>query len=118
MTRLALRAGALAALAALIAAVPAGAATKKPTKAKETYLSRVDYQGVQHIRYRMPLSVKGGADDIRIRPLPPELRPKVPGYITRFQPSLTLSDGTLPSVDVIHLHHAVWLVNGRPTFAA
>src|SRR4051794_39573215 len=106
MTRLASCVVALVALAALIVAAPASA-KKKPVKAKETYLSRVDYQGIQHIRYRMPLSVKGGADDIRIRPLPPELRPKVPGYITRFQPSLTLDDGSLPSVDIIHLHHAV-----------
>src|SRR4051794_27994335 len=107
-------------LALLISAAPASAATtKKPAKAKETYLSRVDYQGIQHIRYRMgPLPVKAGADDIRIRPLPANLRPSVPGYITRFQPSLTLADGSLPSVDIIHLHHAVWLVNGRPTFAA
>jgi plastocyanin len=106
-------------VAMLAFAGPASAKSKKkPAKAKETYLQRVDYQGIQHIRYRYPLDVKPGADDIRIRNLPKELRPKVPGYITRFQPSLTLADGTLPSVDIIHLHHAVWLVNGRPTFAA
>jgi plastocyanin len=107
-------------LALLISAAPASAATtKKPAKAKETYLSRVDYQGVQHIRYRMgPISIKGGDDDITLRNIPDNLRPSVPGYITRFQPSLTLTDGSLPSVDVIHLHHAVWLVNFQPTFAA
>ena len=46
-------------------------------------------------------------------------KPKVPGYITRFKPNLVYS-GThkVPRVDVIHLHHGVWLANGYPTFAA
>jgi len=43
----------------------------------------------------------------------------VPGYITRFKPDLVYS-GThkVPRVDVIHLHHGVWLNNFYPTFAA
>ena len=46
-------------------------------------------------------------------------KPTVPGYITRFKPNLVYS-GThkVPRVDVIHLHHGVWLANGYPTFAA
>src|SRR3954454_6435981 len=114
MTRLALRAAALAALATLIAGAPASAKTTK-----ETYLPRVDYAGVQHLTYKIgPLPIKPGADDIRFRNVGPRFRPSVPGYITRFKPTLTLADGSLPSVDVIHLHHAVWLVNGSPTYAA
>src|SRR4029077_14528770 len=27
-------------------------------------------------------------------------------------------DGTVPRVDVLHLHHGVWVTNGRPLFAA
>src|SRR5215218_4790487 len=114
MMRPALRAAALVALAALIAAAPAGAKT-----AKETYLPRVEYPGMQKLTYKIgPLPIKPGADDIRFRNVGPRFRPKVPGYITRFRPTLTRADGSLPSVDVIHLHHAVWLVNGYPTFAA
>jgi len=114
MMRPALRAAALVALAALIAAAPAGAKT-----AKETYLPRVEYPGMQKLTYKIgPLPIKPGADDIRFRNVGPRFRPKVPGYITRFRPTLTRADGSLPSVDVIHLHHAVWLSNLRPTWAA
>src|SRR5262245_2360563 len=101
-------------LALLWAAVPASAKT-----AKETYLPRISYPGVQHLTYKIgPLPIKPGADSIRFRNVGPQFRPKVPGYITRFRPTLTRADGSLPPVDVIHLHHAVWLVDGIPTFAA
>jgi plastocyanin len=107
-------------LALLCSAAPAVAVAKsKPKTAKETYIPRVDYPGIQRLRYRYgPIAIRPGADDISFRGLPSNLRPSVPGYITRFKPTLTLADGSLPSVDVIHLHHAVWLVNGSPTFAA
>ena len=46
-------------------------------------------------------------------------RPKVDGYITSFRPNLVRADGKVPPVDVIHLHHAVWLVDAaQPTWAA
>ena len=45
------------------------------------------------------------------------LWPQVPGYITRFDPEFIYADGTVPRVDVLHLHHAVWAVNGDPQFA-
>ena len=31
------------------------------------------------------------------------------GYITRIRPDLTYLDGSVPRVDVIHLHHGVWI---------
>jgi hypothetical protein len=46
------------------------------------------------------------------------LKPQVDGWITRFEPDLSYADGTVPRVDVIHLHHGVWLSNGAPLFAA
>ena len=46
------------------------------------------------------------------------MRPAVDGWITSFKPNLTYADGEVPRVDVIHLHHGVWAINGRPTFAA
>jgi plastocyanin len=45
-------------------------------------------------------------------------RPPVNGWITSFKPNLTYLDGEVPRVDVVHLHHGVWLINGAPTFAA
>jgi plastocyanin len=43
----------------------------------------------------------------------------VPGFITRFKPNLIYTNSRkVPRVDVIHLHHGVWLVNNYPTMAA
>ncbi len=39
--------------------------------------------------------------------------PKVAGYITRFEPNLVRTDGSIPRVDVLHLHHAVWVRIGK-----
>ena len=36
------------------------------------------------------------------------------GYITRMRPDLTYMDGTVPRVDVLHLHHGVWVNLSRP----
>ena len=41
----------------------------------------------------------------------------MPGYITRFDPELVYPNGKVPRVDILHLHHAVWIVNGNPQFA-
>ena len=37
------------------------------------------------------------------------MKPKVDGWITRIRPDLTYLNGKVPRVDVIHLHHGVWL---------
>ena len=44
--------------------------------------------------------------------------PTCPGTSSRFKPDLTYADGTVPRVDVIHLHHGVWISNFAPLFAA
>ena len=36
-------------------------------------------------------------------------KPAVDGYIVGIAPNLRLADGSIPPVDVIHLHHGVWL---------
>ena len=36
-------------------------------------------------------------------------KPKVDGWITRIRPDLTYLNGKVPRVDVIHLHHGVWV---------
>jgi hypothetical protein len=43
----------------------------------------------------------------------------VDGWIVGFRPDLKYADGGgTPRVDVIHLHHGVWISNGAPEFAA
>jgi plastocyanin len=40
-------------------------------------------------------------------------KPTVPGWIVRMAPNIRRADGTVPPVDVIHLHHGVWLNNSH-----
>lgn len=81
------------------------------------YAQPVDYPGLQHLTYKFgPIDVAPGQNTIEIHAN--DLKPKVPGYITAFRPNLTYLDGKVPRVDVIHLHHGVWLVDGLPTWAA
>ena len=76
----------------------------------------VDYPGVQHLTYCQEATVKAGQNFIRLNTT--KLLPQEPGYITRFDPELVYTNGTVPPVDIVHLHHAVWLVNFQPQFAA
>jgi plastocyanin len=41
-------------------------------------------------------------------------KPEADGYITRIAPNIRLADGSIPGVDVIHLHHGVWLNTSAP----
>src|SRR5262245_44334657 len=82
----------------------------------------VNYTGVKHITYCYgPINIMPGQNIIKLRPAIDgsgnKLWPQVPGYITRFDPEFIYADGTVPRVDVLHLHHAVWLVNNGPQFA-
>lgn len=71
----------------------------------------------QTLTYRFgPIEVAPGQNTIEFKPN--NLRPQVPGYITAFRPNLTYLNGKVPGVDVVHLHHGVWLVNLQPTWAA
>jgi plastocyanin len=45
-------------------------------------------------------------------------KPKRPGWIVGFRPNLKRVSGEIPRVDVLHLHHAVWIINGELRFAA
>jgi plastocyanin len=102
-----------------LVAVPAAASAlpgaNVPLKKR---IKAVNYAGVQHLHYSYgPINILPGQNNIELHPN--FQKPKVPGYITRFKPNLVYS-GThkVPRVDVIHLHHGVWLLNGYPTFAA
>jgi plastocyanin len=92
------------------------ASTCPPIKNKPDAIRHVHYNGVRHITYCVgPVTVHPGQNVIRLNRT--DLLPHRPGYITRFDPELVLPDGTVPRVDVLHLHHAVWIVNGNPQFA-
>ena len=56
--------------------------------------------------------VTPGQNSIGLRPILE--RPQVDGYVTRIKPNLTYLNGRVPRVDVIHLHHAVWVNTSRP----
>ena len=63
-----------------------------------------------------PVHVAPGQNRIAIEAN--DLKPDRPGWIVGFEPNLTYAGGTVPRVDVIHLHHGVWLSDFRPLFAA
>jgi plastocyanin len=93
-----------------------------PIADKPGAIAHVDYTGVQHITYCYgPITITPGQNVIRLHQavdsLGHKLWPQVPGFITRFDPEFIYADGTVPRVDVLHLHHAVWAVNGNPQFA-
>jgi plastocyanin len=97
----------LAALAlALVGAVPA--------EAQEPPLPEPDAAtslgpDVKRLRFAYgPIPVAPGQNSVLAGPVAIE-RPSYPGYVVRFEPDLVRADGTTPPVDVVHLHHAVWL---------
>src|SRR4051795_6428086 len=66
--------------------------------------------GVQHLHFKTaPIVVKPGQNSINNVLVKPSQKPKVDGFIVRARPDLTYLDGKVPPVDVIHLHHGVWL---------
>ncbi|MCW3038323.1 MAG: hypothetical protein JWM31_228 [Solirubrobacterales bacterium] len=86
--------------------------------AKDTY-PQATYPGLQHLHFSYgPVHLKPGQNLIQFGVIGADAKPQVPGYITAFRPNLTYLDGKVPGVDVIHLHHGVWLVNGERRWAA
>jgi hypothetical protein len=109
---------ALAAACAL-ALFPAAALadTGSPNKLVDAYPA-ASYQGEQHLHFKFgPVHINPGQNTISLEPIKADGLPSVPGYVTSFTPNLTYLDGTVPGVDVVHLHHGVWLVDGAPEVA-
>ena len=103
-------------LALLLMTSTARAASDCPPIANKPHaIPHVNYNGVKHLTYCVPATVNPGQNVIRLNTT--KLFPQQPGYITRFDPELVYPDGTVPRVDILHLHHAVWVVNGNPQFA-
>jgi hypothetical protein len=76
----------------------------------------------QRLRFAYgPIHVKPGQNDVLVSPITVE-KPNQDGYITRFKPNLVRSDGTVPPVEQVHLHHGTWLAEPNyglgPFFAA
>jgi plastocyanin len=93
------------------------AATGSPNKLVDEYPAAT-YPGEQHLQLKFgPVHINPGQNTISIAPIKADGMPTVPGYITSFKPNLTYLDGTVPGVDVVHLHHGVWLVGGNPQWA-
>jgi plastocyanin len=68
--------------------------------------------GAKRITYRIgPFDVTPGQNEIGFAPIAE--RPQRDGWFTRIRPDLTYLDGSVPGVDVIHLHHGVWVNTSR-----
>ena len=64
---------------------------------------------IQHLHFEFgPITVKPGQNTIENSFIKKE-KPKVDGYIIRARPDLEYLNGKVPPVDVIHLHHGVWM---------
>ena len=72
---------------------------------------------MQTLRFEYgPVKIKPGQNTIALARN--DLKPPVDGWIVGFRPDLERRDGSVPRVDVIHLHHGVWIINRAPVFAA
>src|SRR4029079_4126119 len=83
--------------------------------AKAIVVKAPEQPGVQHMKFKYgPVRITPGQNNITFskRQVP---KPKVDGYITAIYPDLQYKDGKVPRVDVLHLHHGVWvnLAGGR-----
>jgi plastocyanin len=66
--------------------------------------------GIQHLHFRTaPIKVLPGQNSVQMVAIPQNEKPAVDGYIVRMRPDLQYLDGKVPPVNVIHLHHAVWI---------
>jgi hypothetical protein len=64
--------------------------------------------GAKRMTYRIgPFKIIPGQNEIGFNLI--EQKPQVDGWITRIRPDLVYTNGRVPGVDVIHLHHGVWV---------
>lgn len=67
------------------------------------------HEGAQRLEFKYgPIKIKPGQNNITISDTNVP-KPKVDGYIVGIYPDLVRNDGSVPPVDIIHLHHGVWL---------
>jgi plastocyanin len=95
-------------VAAVAATTTAGASSTKPARRAASPWA-ADQPGVQHLHFKYgPIQVQPGQNNISFSEgqVP---KPQEDGFIVGIHPNLRTADGKVPPVDVIHLHHAVWL---------
>src|SRR5947209_20582404 len=64
---------------------------------------------IQHLHFKYgPIDVAPGQNLILVGPVTIE-KPAYDGYMVGFKPNLVRADGSVPPIEQIHLHHAVWL---------
>jgi plastocyanin len=63
--------------------------------------------GAERLKFSVPIDIVPGQNNIGYTRTIPQ--PKVDGYILGMSTDLRFADGTVPPVDVIHLHHGVWV---------
>ena len=111
----------LTGLAALVclAALPASASALPGAHVSATkFVKHVDYPGTQHLHYEYgPIDIAPGAEQHRGEGQQEQAQGLGLHHPLQAEPRL-LDSHKVPRVDVIHLHHGVWIVNGGPTFAA
>jgi plastocyanin len=67
--------------------------------------------GAERLHFEVgPLTINPGQNNIDLSRSVPQ--PTVDGWIVGMNPNLRLADGSVPPVDVVHLHHGVWLNAG------
>ena len=92
----------LAAVAVLAVSAPVAGAARG-----ELVSVSAGANGAQRMIYRIgPFKVIPGQNEIGNRIIAE--KPRVDGWITRMRPDLVYTNGRVPGVDVIHLHHGVW----------
>lgn len=90
-------------------------ASTHPDPASLEIVEAPDEPGVQHMQFKFgPIDIEPGQNNIDYSGFQVP-KPEVDGYIVSIKPDLVREDGTVPPVDVIHLHHGVWVkLGGRP----
>ncbi len=99
-------------LGVLLAAAPSAMAVEAVAAGKAVSVEDAA-NGAKRIKYRVgPFRITPGQNEIGNKVILE--KPQEDGYFTRIRPDLTYMNGKVPGVDVIHLHHGVWLNLGRP----
>jgi plastocyanin len=100
------RAGCALIATAVFAALAAPSAMAEPDSEAVAVQSLAG--GAKRIKYKIgPFNIVPGQNEIGFETI--RAKPKVDGWFTRIRPDLTYLDGRVPGVEVIHLHHGVWL---------
>jgi plastocyanin len=101
----------LASCVALLA-LAASSAVAAPTAHGSLAKVAKGANGAQRLTYKVgPFNIIPGQNEINFNGIGE--KPKVDGWITRMRPDLIYTNGTVPRVDVLHLHHGVWLNMSR-----